>query len=186
MRMPVARDVAWSALRAIPSGYLLIGNTFRGRPRTFRSTDGETWERVEAAPWLLDAASSPDGVLVGIADQEMMATPDLVTWEQVGQAPLADSEDAGSPLISSVDWAGGRFAVSGMTFSGCPEGVDECDQRWLYVSPDGTTWTESTGPDGVPGTDASTSISDMATLGDTTVVLGSVGPGPTVAWIMPG
>jgi hypothetical protein len=78
--LPKAGDIVWSALRPIPDGYLLVGNTFRGRPRTFRSADGQTWERVTGAPWMLDAAASPDGTVVGIADEEILTTSDLADW----------------------------------------------------------------------------------------------------------
>jgi hypothetical protein len=181
--LPKAGDIVWSALRPIPEGYLLIGNTFDGKPRTFRSTDGETWERLKEAPWLLDAASNPEGTVVGIADQEILTSPDLATWQETARVP--DPSGDGQPLIGLVDWAGGRFAVSGATHAGCPENADECGLSWLSLSPDGSTWTASSGPDGTPGPDEATSLLDVATLGDTTVVLGVVGPGPATAWIMP-
>ena len=149
------------------------------------SADGQTWERLTTAPrGLLDAASAPTGPTVGITDRRVLATSDLATWD--GVDVVADAEaDLDTPAIDLVLWDGARFATSGVTYEGCPEGVDECYQAWLRHSADGTTWSESTGPDGAPGADEATWYADMATLGDTTVVLGGAGPSPTLAWIMP-
>ena len=148
------RTSPWSALRAIPSGYLLIGNTFRGRPRTFSSADGEDLgARRRRRPGCSMPRRHRMARSSASRTQEIVATPDLVTWDQVGgRPPWRTLTMPAARCSTSVDWAGGRFAVSGMTFAGCPEGVDECYQRWLSTSPDGTTWTESTGPDGVAGT----------------------------------
>jgi hypothetical protein len=177
-------DIIWSALASTPDGYLLIGSTSRGRPRTMRSADGETWERVSTAPrGLLDAASAPTGPTIGITDRRILATADLDTWDGVDVVADADA-DLDTPAIDLVLWDGARFATSGVIYEGCPEGVDECYQRWLQTSSDGITWTESTGPDGAAGPDEATQILDLATLGDTTVVLGGAGPSPTMAWVM--
>jgi hypothetical protein len=134
---------------------------------------------------MLDAAAAPDGTVVGITDRDILRTPDLVTWEQVGTAPYAE-EDADTQPMGWLGWDGTRFGVSGMAFAGCPEGVDECYQGWLLTSPDGLTWTESAGPDGEPGPDEATQILGMATLGATTVVLGRVGASAPIAWVMDG
>jgi hypothetical protein len=182
--MPQRRDVVWSALRSIPGGYLLIGNTTRGRPATFRSDDGDTWERVREAPWILDAAAAPDGTIVAIADHEVLTTSDLVTWVQVMEAPGVEP-DADTPTLNMIVWDGTRFATAGITFEGCPEGVDECYQTWLSTSPDGSRWTESAGPDGQPGPDDATQFAAMTTLRDTSVLLGFAGASPKTAWVVP-
>jgi hypothetical protein len=184
LRVAGTGKIIWSALASLPDGYLLIGATSGGRPRTMQSTDGETWERVADAPRaLLDAASAPAGPIVGSTDRRIFATSDLATWDGVKVMADADA-DLDTPAIDLVLWDGARFATSGVTYEGCPEGIDECYQRWLLTSPDGTTWTESNGPDGVPGPDDATQIAGLATLGDTTVVLGGAGASPSVAWIM--
>ena len=87
---------------------------------------------------------------------------------------LSDA-DLDTPAIGLVLWDGARFATSGAIYEGCPEGVDESDQAWLRLSADGMTWSESTGPTRL-GADEATWYADMATLGDTTVVLGGAGP----------
>jgi hypothetical protein len=185
VRVPRADSVVYSSLTDIPDGYLLIGRSLaRARPSTLRSTDGVAWERVDGAPRrLFDAATGSDGGIVGITDRRVLRTTDLETWEPVATAPEPD-RDADTPPLDWITWDGSQFAATSVSYEGCPSGVDECYQRWLLTSPDGSTWTESTGPDGAAGPDEATQMFGLATLGDTTVVLGGVGASPTIAWIM--
>lgn len=183
--LPGANSATWSGVVAVPDGYLLVGSSRRGRPATFRSSDGQTWQRVTTSPRLLDAAAGADGTIVGIDERRIWSTPDLVSWQEVPVGPGA-ADDAVTPALDFLAWDGTQFAVSGISHAGCPENVDECYQRSLLLSADGTTWTETAGPDGVPGPDPSMWIGGIASADGTTVVLGESGPGPVVAWRMEG
>ena len=99
----------------------------------------------------------------------------------VWQTPDPDATE-GMPALDWITWDGSQYATTMLTYEGCPPDIDECYQRTLLLSPDGATWTESVGPDGVPGPDQSTSLADIATMDGSTIVLGFTGPGPTVAW----
>jgi len=183
LRLPGPDGTVWVGTSAIPDGYLAIGRTRRGRPAIYRSSDGQTWQRARDVPALLDIAHAPDGSFVGVTARRALVSPDLSSWDPVQVGPPPEP-NADTPPIDWLGWDGSQFGISGVLYEGCPENVDECYQRWLSTSIDGTTWTESTGPDGEPGPDESTQILDMATLGDTTVVLGGVGASPTLAWVM--
>ena len=108
----------------------------------------------------------------------------MASWRSVWQPTdpeAADEEDS----LDAVVWAGTRFAVSGVDFEGCAEEVEGCNRSLFLISPDRVTWTEPDGPDGVAGPDPGTFVSDVASNGEVTVVLGGTGDGSTLAWLMP-
>ena len=123
--------------------------------------------------------------IVGITDRRILSTKDLVTWDRVARAPEAEP-GADTPPFEWVTWDGRQFGATSISFAGCPAGVDECYQRWLLTSPDGLTWTESVGPDGVAGPDDSTWLSDLAGSGETSIVLGGASASPATVWVMEG
>ncbi len=48
---------------------------------------------------------------------------------------------------------------------------------------DGTAWSQAAGPDGLPGADEATWITDVASLDGTTAILGQH-EGQTVLWVV--
>jgi hypothetical protein len=173
-------------LVAIPGGYWLLGHDDFGSENAFwRSSDGSTWERLEGAPWLRDAAVSDDGTVVGIGIADIWVSDDLEGWEQVWQSPET-SFDEGE--LHWIEWDGARFVTTGnvaYAYLDCLDGVGWCPQEPWLMSEDGRTWVESSGPDGVPGPDRETYLLGSATLGDRTVVLGLRPQGRAAAWLTP-
>jgi hypothetical protein len=173
-------------LVAIPGGYWLIGHDDGGSENAlWRSSDGTSWERLEGAPWLRDAAVSDGGTVAAIGITDIWATDDFETWEQVWQSPETSSDEGD---LHWIEWDGARFVTTGNLAYGyldCLDGVGWCPQEPWLTSEDGRTWVESAGPDGVPGPDRGTYLLGSATLGDRTVMLGSKPDGKAAAWLMP-
>lgn len=192
---PEAEGVVWGSLVGLPDGYLLMGmNASDESPElVWRSSDGEAWEPVEgpADAWLLDAAAGEDGLVVAVGGSRaeptgpgLWVTPDLASWERVYERPGAKEEDE----LHSIDRTGSGFIATGSA-SGCPnDPEDYCPMAQVLVSPDGRIWTESTGPDGLPGPDANVGFlqhGGVASLDDATVVLGQPVDSPVRAWEVP-
>ncbi len=110
-------------------------------------------------------------------------TRDLATWERV----YRDENSTEGDELRRIDRAGSGFLASG-TASGCPDVADAyCPMTRVLVSSDGRTWSESTGPDGLPGPDAEAGFLEhgVATLRGTTVLLGQPLEGYVGAWVLP-
>ena len=178
-------DFLWSTIMATPDEYLLIGQKPGGRSSNWRSVDGLTWERLADSPRMVDVAAAPDGTVVGVGQNDIWRSTDLQSWELVWTNPEAWELD-GSDAFQWVDWAGDHFTVVGLDFSGCAPNTDECATSPLLLSSDGQTWVDAAGPDGLPGPDPATLLSGSAALDATTVVLGQVGGGPPLAWLVEG
>jgi hypothetical protein len=178
-------DFLWSTVLATPDEYLLIGQKPGGRSSNWRSADGVTWERLAESPRMVDAAAAPDGTVVGVGQNDIWRSTDLRSWDSVWTNPEAWDLD-GSDAFQWVDWASDHFAVVGLDFSGCAPNTDECATSPLLLSSDGQTWVEAAGPDGLPGPDAATRLYGFAALDSMTVVLGEVGGGPPLAWLVEG
>jgi hypothetical protein len=183
--LPKGQNLLWSTILATPDGYLLIGQKLGGRSSNWRSADGVTWERLADSPRMIDAAAAPDGTVVGVGQNDIWRSTDLQSWDSVWTNPEAWDLD-GSDAFLSVDWAGDHFAVAGLDFSGCAPNTDECATSPLLLSSDGQAWVEAAGPDGLPGADPATGYYGFAALDSTTVALGQVGGGPSVAWLVEG
>jgi hypothetical protein len=180
---PRQGGVVWAALLGLPEGYLLQGRTTRGRDYTWRSAEGESWERVRGVPPIRAAVASAEGTIVGIAPGRAFTTTDLEDWEIVWRRG-ADTT-AGVERLEGVDTDGSGFALYGIGYEGCPERVDECYFMTLLLSPDGLTWSESTGPDGVAGPDRTTWFHDVAAGDGIRLLLGDSGPAPADVWSVP-
>jgi hypothetical protein len=183
--LPKGESFLWSTILATPDGYLLVGQKLGGRSSNWRSVDGVTWERLADSPRMVDAAAAPDGTVVGIGQNDIWRSSDLETWNSTWTNPRAWDLD-GSDAFQWVDWAGDQFAVVGLDFSACAPNTDECATSPLLLSSDGQTWVEAAGPDGLPGPDAATGFYGLAALDSMTVVLGEVGGGPSLAWLVEG
>ena len=184
-RLPKVSDPVWDTVASTPTGYLLLGQSGRGTASNWRSVDGLTWKRLKDTPRLFDVAVGEGGTLAGIGDKHIYRAPQgLRSWEKTLTRPSSWQVD-GSNAFSFVEWDGSEFVVPGNDFSGCAPRTDECHTNPLLVSVDGTGWTEAAGPDGLPGADGATWITDVAALADTTAILGQH-EGQTVVWVVDG
>ncbi len=182
-RLPRVKDPVWYAVVSYPKGYLLLGQSGRGSASNWKSTDGLVWKRLPGTPRLFDVAVGENGVLAGIGYKHIYESPEGPrSWEKAVTRPKS-WKVGGSNAFSFVEWDGAEFVVPGNDFSACGPGTDECHTNPLLVSVDGKSWSEAAGPDGLPGADAGTWITDIASLGDATAVLGQQ-EGQTVVWLV--
>jgi hypothetical protein len=171
---------------SVPQGYLLLGRTVPGEPRNWRSADGVTWTRLRSTPLLFDVATSDTGALVGIGFEDIYHSPrGLRRWEKVLTGPEGWQVNTANSF-GWVAWDGAEFVVVGNDNGPCGAGsndtpTDPCHREPLLVSVDGTAWSEAAGPDGLPGADEGAWMRDIASLDDSTVVLG-LDHGVTTVW----
>ncbi len=171
-KLPKANDRTWSGIVSVPQGYLLLGQSITGEPYNWQSTDGITWERLQGTPQFYDVAVSDDGALVGMGYEDIWRSPKgRRGWRKVITRPERWKIE-GANAFSSVHWDGSEFVVVGRDVSSCLPSSDECERSPLLVSVDGRTWSEAAGPDGLPGADEAAMVVDVASLDDSTVVLG--------------
>lgn len=183
--LPRVSNPVWDAVVSYPRGYLLLGQSGRGVASNWRSVDGRTWKRVKDTPRLFDVAVGDGGTLVGIGYKHIYRSPKgLRAWEKALTRPTS-WRVGGSNAFSFVEWDGSEFVVPGNDFSGCVPNTDECHTNPLLVSVDGTAWSQAAGPDGLPGADEATWITDIASLDGTTAILGQH-EGQTVVWVVDG
>lgn len=184
-KLPEVKDPVWDAVVSYPKGYLLLGQSGLGKPSNWKSVDGKTWVELKGTPRMFDVAASDSGALAGIGYKHIYESPRGVrSWEKAMTRPRSWNA-GGSNAFAFVEWDGSEFVAPGQDFSACGEGTDECHTNPLLVSVDGKVWAEVAGPDGVPGADASTWITDVASLDGFTAVLG-VHEGQTVIWLIDG
>jgi hypothetical protein len=151
----------------------------------WKSVDGLTWKRLKDTPRLFDVAIGEDGTLTGIGYKHIYRSPKgLRSWEKALTRP-ASWRVGGSNAFSFVEWDGSEFVVPGNDFSSCVPSTDECHTNPLLVSVDGKAWSEAAGPDGLPGADEATWITDVASLDGTTAILGQL-EGQTLIWVVDG
>jgi hypothetical protein len=180
-KLPQANGRIWTGIVQVPQGYLLLGQSLPGEPYNWRSADGIDWRRSKGMPLLFDVAASDTGALVGMGYKDLYRSPrSLRTWEKVQTRPKAWNVD-GANAFEWVSWDGSEFVVPGRDFSTCSPASDECHRNPLLVSVDGTTWSESAGPDGLPGADDAAWMLDVASLDGSTVLLGD-DHGTRTAW----
>ena len=181
--LPKVSNPVWDAVVSYPKGYLLLGQSGPGNASNWKSVDGLTWKRVKDTPRLFDVAVGEGGTITGVGYKDIYrSTKGLRSWEKTLTRP-ASWRVGGSNAFSWVEWDGSEFVVPGNDFSGCGPGTDECHTNPLLVSVDGKAWTEAAGPDGLPGADQATWITDVASLGGTTAILGQH-EGETVVWVV--
>jgi len=181
--LPKVSNPVWDAVVSYPRGYLLLGQSGRGVASNWRSVDGLTWKRVKDTPRLFDVAVGRRGTLVGIGFKHIYRSPKgLGAWKKVLTRPTS-WRVGGSNAFSFVEWAGSEFVVPGNDFRGCLPNTDECHTNPLLVSADGKAWAQAAGPDGLPGADEATWITDVASLDGTTAILGQH-EGRTVVWVV--
>lgn len=181
--LPADKQAIWETVVAVPDAYLLLGQAKGGKPAIRRSADGETWRKVKGAPRLFDVVTGEDGSVVGIGWKDLWQSADAKQWRKVWTRPDTWEVD-GSNAFGWAGWSGSGFMVPGIDFSGCAPNSDECQTNPLLVSADGREWTQSAGPDGLPGADPATWLTGVATLDGSTVVLGQV-LGEPVVWQVP-
>jgi hypothetical protein len=181
--LPVVNNPVWDAVVSYPRGYLLLGQSGRGVASNWRSVDGLTWKRVKDTPRLFDVAVGKRGTLVGIGYKHIYRSPKgLRAWEKAFTRPTS-WRVGGSNAFSFVEWARSAFVVPGNDFSGCLPNTDECHTNPLLVSAGGKAWSQAAGPDGLPGADEATWITDVASLPGATAILGQH-EGRTVVWVV--
>jgi hypothetical protein len=100
-------------------------------------------------------------------------------WARSWQSATLNSAEEEEEMLW-IEWDGEQFAAVAVLYRDC----DDCQAQPLLLSDTGFSWIESDGPDGVPGDAFDAWLTDIASLGDTTVVLGGTEEG-TVAWLMP-
>jgi hypothetical protein len=184
-KLPKANGRTWSGVMSVPQGYLLLGQSITGEPYNWQSADGTTWKQLQGTPQLYDVAVSDDGTLVGMGYENLWRSPKgLRDWRKVFTRPERWQTE-GANAFSSVDWDGSEFVVVGRDVRSCLPNSDECERSPLLVSVDGTTWSEAAGPDGLPGADEAAMVVDVASLDDSTVVLG-LDHGTTTVWTIGG
>jgi hypothetical protein len=184
-RLPKVSDPVWDAIVSYPKGYLLLGQSGRGQPSNWKSGDAMTWTRLADTPRMFDVAVGERGTLAGIGYKHIYRSPKgLRSWEKALKRP-SSWRVGGSNAFAFVEWDGSEFVVPGNDFSGCGPNTDECHTNPLLVSIDGKAWSETAGPDGLPGADEATWIIDVASLGGSTAVLGQ-NLGQTVVWLVDG
>lgn len=184
-KLPRVADPVWDAVVAHPNGFLLLGQSGNGKASNWRSRDGLTWKRLVDTPRLFDVAVSDGGGLAAIGHKHIYGSPKgLRSWEKALTRPRA-WQAGGSNAFVFVEWDGAEFVVPGRDYSGCGPATDECHVNPLLVSVDGAAWSEAAGPDGLPGADAATWITDIASLDGATAVLGQH-EGRTVVWLVSG
>ena len=184
-KLPAANGRTWTSVVSVPQGYLLLGQSISGVAYNWHSADGTTWERLLGTPQLYDVAVSGAGALVGMGYEDLWRSPKgLRGWRKVLTRPDRWKIE-GANAFSSVAWDGSEFVVVGRDVSTCLPDSDECERSPLLVSLDGKTWSEAAGPDGLPGADEAASVFDVASLDDSTVVLG-VDHGTVILWTIGG
>ena len=179
--LPEANGHTWNTVVSVPQGYLLLGQSLSGESYNWHSADGLTWRWLRDTPQFYDVAVSGTGVLTGIGYQDIYQSPRSPRgWEKVLTKPKAWQMEGGN-AFDWIDWDGSEFVVLGRDVSICRPSSDECERNPLLVSVDGTTWSEAAGPDGLPGADEGVRIQAVASLDDSTLVLG-VDHGMTKVW----
>ena len=180
-KLPKSKDRTWSGVVSVPQGYVLLGQSLPGEPYNWRSADGLSWKRLRGTPQLFDVAASDTGTLSGIGYKDIYRSPKgLRSWEKVLTRPKSWKVE-GANAFDWVSWDGSQFVVPGRDFSSCLPSSDECERSLLLVSVDGTTWSEAAGPDGLPGADEGVRMMGVASLDDSTVILGQ-DHGTTTVW----
>jgi hypothetical protein len=190
------------SLAAAPEGLLLfVGADFSelgDSDRVWSSADGVEWQSHPGpADGFVSAAVTGDaGRVVAIGGSTvapfgpaMWFAQDLDSWERV--LITAPDDDQASEVgslrdLHLVDRRGSGFVAVG-TMRICPEERPKrCERAVLVIeSADGRSWSESEGPDGLPGPDPGIGIRAVASHGDATVFLRRSGDGSTVVWRMP-
>ena len=180
-KLPDARGRTWGGVVSVPQGYLLLGQSLTGESYNWRSADGVGWKRLRGTPQFFDVAAADTGALVGVGYKDIYRSPrGLRAWEKVWTRPKS-WQVAGANAFEWVAWDGSEFVVPGRDFSTCSPSSDECHRDPLLVSLDGSAWSEAAGPDGLPGADDAVWLLDVASLDDSTVVLGH-DHGSTTVW----
>jgi hypothetical protein len=143
------------------------------------------WKRLNDTPRLFDVAVDDEGVVAGIGNKYIYTSPKgLRSWGKSLKRP-SSWKVGGSEAFAFIEWDGSEFVVPGYDFSDCLPATDECLVTPLLVSVDGKEWSEAAGPDGLPGADEGTWITDVASVEGSTAVLGQ-DLGQTVVWLVDG
>jgi len=182
--LPKAKGSIWDAVAGSPEGYLLLGQSRKGKASNWSSADGQSWQRLTKTPRLFDVAFAPDGTAVGIGWKDIWQSSDLKTWTKAWSRPKAWKVGSGN-AFAWVAWDGSEFLVAGYDYSGCEPNTDECQRNPLLVSSDGLTWGEAAGPDGQPGADVATWLEGVASDGEA-IVLEGRHEGADVTWLVEG
>jgi hypothetical protein len=181
--------VAWVSVSALEDGFLLMGTATSDDPPQliWRSPDGASWVPTTGPEdgALLDAVAGDDGVVIGLGVDTIWLTRDLLAWDPVYRAARTSDEDR----FLAVDRATSGFVATREVYGCADDGQGWCPSALVLVSPDGATWSQASGPDGLPGPDPGLGLFEhggVASLDDTAILLGDLlQRGRQRAWLLP-
>ncbi|MFO7531045.1 MAG: hypothetical protein R6W93_01200 [Candidatus Limnocylindrales bacterium] len=180
--------VALVSVSALEDGFLLMGTATSDDPPhlIWRSPDGASWVPVTGPDdgALLDAVAGDDGMVIGLGVDTIWLTRDLLAWNPVYRAARTSDEDR----FLAVDRATSGFVATRDVYGCADDGQGWCPSALVLVSPDGATWSQASGPDGLPGPDPELGFYEhggVASLDDTAILLGDLQRGTQRAWLLP-
>jgi len=182
------------SLTADADEYLAIARATSGEGTElyWRSPDGEAWQPFDgpADGSIFDLAIGDDGRYVAVgrlaegdsARSAIWSADELGEWELAYSSPSAKETEE---RLEVVEATGEGFVAGGIT-SGCPQQPDRsCPTAAILESGDGREWTALGVPDGVPGPLHDTVVNQIASNGDSTVMLAWHEGRPTETWTKP-